>query len=85
MDKYRMICSMSRKGNCYDNAPMESFWGLLKTELVHRRRYGSHAEAIRDITEYIEIFYNRQRGRRRLGSFHRRPLFESFNLTIYVT
>ena len=65
--KYRMICSMSRTGNCYDNAPMESFWGLLKTELVHRRRYDSHAEAIRDITEYIEIFYNRQRRQAALG------------------
>ena len=67
MKKYHMICSMSRKGDCYDNAPMESFWGLLKTELVHRRRYGSHAEAIRDITEYIEMFYNRQRRQAALG------------------
>jgi hypothetical protein len=40
---------------------MESFWGLLKIELIHHRRYASHTEAIRDITEYIEIFYNRQR------------------------
>ena len=62
-----MICSMSRKGNCYDNAPMESFWGLLKTELVYRRRYDSHTEAIRDITEYIEIFDNRQRRQAALG------------------
>ena len=67
MAKYRMICSMSRKGDCYDNAPMESFWGLLKTELVHQRRYSNHAEAIRDITEYIEIFYNRQRRQAALG------------------
>jgi putative transposase len=67
MEKYCMICSMSRKGDCYDNAPMESFWGLLKTELVHRRRYGSHAEAIRDITEDIEMFYNRQRRQAALG------------------
>ena len=62
-----MVCSMSRKGDCYDNAPMESFWGLLKTELVHRRRYATHAEAICDITEYIEIFYNRQRRQAALG------------------
>ena len=53
--------SMSRRGNCYDNAPMESFWGTLKTELVHHRRYATRAQAIREITEYIEIFYNRQR------------------------
>jgi hypothetical protein len=52
---------MSRKGNCYDNAPMESFWGLLKNELVHRKSYNSQAEAITDVTEYIEVFYNRQR------------------------
>jgi putative transposase len=53
--------SMSRKGNCYDNAPMESFWGTLKNELVHHRRYESREQARREITEYIEIFYNRQR------------------------
>jgi len=46
---------------------MESFWGLLKTELVHRRRYDSHAQAICDITEYIEMFYNRQRRQAALG------------------
>jgi putative transposase len=67
MEKYRMVCSMSRRGDCYDNAPMENFWGLLKTELVHRRRDGSHAEAICDITEYIEMFYNRQRRQAALG------------------
>ena len=58
---------MSRKGDCYDNAPMESFWGLLKTGLVHRRRYATHAEAIADITEYIEILYSRQRRQAALG------------------
>ena len=58
---------MSRKGNCFDNAPMESFWGTLKQELVHHRRYRTRLEAIRDITEYIEIFYNRQRRQARLG------------------
>ena len=58
---------MSGKGNCFDNAPMESFWGTLKQELVHHRHYGSRLEAIRDITEYIEIFYNRQRLQAKLG------------------
>lgn len=62
-----MKASMSRKGNCYDNAPMESFWGTLKNELVHHRRYTSRREAIDEITEYIEIFYNRQRRQARLG------------------
>ena len=59
--------SMSGKGNCFDNAPMESFCGTLKQELVHHRRYRNRQEAIRDITEYIEIFYNRQRLQARLG------------------
>ena len=58
---------MSRKGNCYDNAPMESFWGTLKSELVHHRRYVTRQEAIQEITEYIEIFYNRQRRQAKLG------------------
>ena len=62
-----MIALMSRRGNCYDNAPMESFWGLLKNELVHHRRFKTRAEAIQAITEYIEIFYKRQRKQARLN------------------
>jgi putative transposase len=58
---------MSRKGNCYDNAPMESFWGILKTELTFHRRYASRHEAMREIRTYIELFYNRQRKQKRLG------------------
>ena len=57
---------MNAKGNCYDNAPMDSFWGTLKTELVFHRQYSTRQEAIRDITEYIEIFYNRQRRQKKL-------------------
>ena len=67
LDSFGLIASMSRKGNCFDNAPMESFWGTLKQELVHHRRYRIRQEAIGDITEYIEIFYNRQRRQARLG------------------
>ena len=52
---------MSRKADCYDNAPMESFFHTLKTELVHHRDYNSHAEAQRDIFAFIEGFYNRTR------------------------
>lgn len=59
--------SMSGKGNCYDNAPMESFWGMLKQELVHHRHFRTRLEAIQAITEYIEIFYNRQRIQAKLG------------------
>jgi transposase InsO family protein len=62
-----MKASMSRRGNCYDNAPMESFWGSLKNELVHHCRYATRAEAEASIREYIEIFYNRQRRHSRLG------------------
>jgi len=65
--QFGMKASMSRKGNCYDNAPIESFWGTLKQELVHHRRYRTRQEGIQDITEYIEIFYNRQRRQKRLG------------------
>jgi len=68
LKQFGMVSSMSRKGNCYDNAPMESFWGTLKTELVHHRRYQTRAIAIREITEFIEIFYNRQRRHSRLGN-----------------
>ena len=65
--RFGMQSSMSRKGNCYDNAPMESFWGTLKNELVHHRRYATRYSAMAEITEYIEIFYNRQRRQSRLG------------------
>ncbi len=65
--QFGMRASMSRKGNCYDNAPMESFWGTLKNELVHHRRYPTRENAIQEITEYIEVFYNRERRQARLG------------------
>jgi putative transposase len=67
MDQFKMRASMSRKGDCYDNAPMESSWGTLKNELVHHSRYKTRDQAIREITEYIEVFYNRQRRQARLG------------------
>ena len=67
LERFGLKASMSRKGNCYDNAPIESFWGTLKQELVHHRRYRTRQEAISDITEYIEIFYNRQRLQPGLG------------------
>jgi transposase InsO family protein len=67
MDQFKMRASMSKKGNCYDNAPMESFWGALKNELVHHSRYKTRDQGIREITEHIEVFYNRQRRQARLG------------------
>ena len=59
--------SMSRAGNCYDNAPMESFWATLKTELIGERIFASHAEARSEIFRYIEVFYNRRRLHSALG------------------
>jgi len=68
VEQQGLVASMSRKGNCYDNAPIESFWGSLKNELVHHCRYATRAEAEASIREYIEIFYNRQRRHSRLGN-----------------
>ena len=62
-----MVTSMSRKGNCYDNAPVESFFGTFKTELVFHQQYATRAEARLDIFEYIEVFYNRFRRHSALG------------------
>ncbi len=67
LQQFGMQASMSRKGDCWDNAPMESFWGALKNELVHHRRFATREQAKREITEYIEIFYNRIRKQARLG------------------
>ena len=52
---------MSRRGNCYDNATMESFWSTLKIELVYRRVFTTHRQAKTEIFDYIESFYNSQR------------------------
>jgi putative transposase len=61
LDSYGMVQSMSRKGDCWDNAPTESFFNTLKTERVYRTRYLTRADAGKDLFEYIEIFYNRKR------------------------
>jgi transposase InsO family protein len=62
-----MRCSMSRKGDCWDNAPVESFFGTLKQELVFHERYTTRAQARQSIFEYIERFYNRRRRYSSLG------------------
>ena len=64
---YGMICSMSRKGECHDDAPMESFWSLLKNDIVHGRIFSTRRQAKDIISEYINIFYNRQRRQAGLG------------------
>lgn len=60
-------CSMSRRGDCYDNAVVESFFGTLKTELVHAQRYATRAAARLDLFEYVEVFYNQERRHSTLG------------------
>lgn len=67
LDQFGLRVSMSGIGNCFDNAPMESFWGILKQELVYQSHYRSRQEAKQEITEYIEVFYNRQRIQAKLG------------------
>jgi putative transposase len=65
--EHGIVCSMSRKGNCWDNACAESFFSTLKLERVNHRRYGTRDEAKRDVIEWIEIVYNRQRRHSKLG------------------
>ena len=67
LSKYGIRCSMSRKGDCWDNAPVESFIGTLKQELIFHQRYITHAQAKQGIFEYIERFYNRKRLHSTLG------------------
>ena len=67
LNEYGMICSMSRKGNCWDNAPTESFFNSFKNERVYGTRYETRAEAIADAFDYIEPFYNRRRRHSTLG------------------
>jgi putative transposase len=62
-----IVCSMSRTGDCYDNAPAESFFATLKRELINGRRYATIDQAKADLFEWIEVFYNRQRRHSALG------------------
>jgi len=65
--KHGITCSMSRKADCWDNAPMESFFASLKKELVHDADFATRAEARAALVEYIEVFYNNQRRHSSLG------------------
>src|SRR4051794_23407453 len=67
LERHGIQPSMSRRGNCLDNAPMESFFASLKTERVHEARFRTRAEARAAVFEYIEVFYNRQRLHSALG------------------
>jgi putative transposase len=67
LTRHGLRCSMSRRGNCYDNAPMESFFGSLKNELVHRTTFPTRAAARQALFDYLEIFYNRRRRHSGIG------------------
>ncbi len=68
LSRHGIECSMSSSGNCYDNAAVESFFGLLKRERVNRVRYTTRDEARADVFDYIEVFYNRKRRHGYLGN-----------------
>jgi putative transposase len=61
LKQHHIICSMSRKGNCWDNSPMESFFRSLKTESIYRQTFKTREQAKLTVFDYIEVFYNRQR------------------------
>jgi transposase InsO family protein len=67
LERRGIVCSMSRKGDCWDNAVLESFFATLKKELVYRQRFFTREQAIHAIFEYLEVFYNRRRRHSHLG------------------
>jgi transposase InsO family protein len=67
LSQNQLVCSMSRRGNCYDNAVTESFFGTFKTEWAYHEQYQTHVQARASVFEYIEVFYNRQRRHSSLG------------------
>jgi putative transposase len=67
--QHGMAAMMSRRGNCWDNASVESFFGALKREFIYHRRYRTRDEATQDIFEYKEVFYNRRRRCSTLGHY----------------
>jgi transposase InsO family protein len=67
LSRHGITCSMSGRGDCYDNAMMESFWATLKTELIHHQKYATREQARQSIFEYVEVFYNRKRLHSSLG------------------
>jgi len=69
LDEHGLLCSMSAKGNCYDNAAMESWNHSLKVEAVHGERFGTREQAKAQVFDYIEVYYNRQRLHSLLGYF----------------
>jgi putative transposase len=81
-DSYGMVTSMSRKGNCWDNAPMESFFGTIKTESLHHYRFTTREEAKLVVFEYIEVFYNRIRRHTKINNTAPATYAAQFNSTV---
>jgi putative transposase len=79
LGRHGFTASISHKGNCWDNAPMESFFSSLKTKMVHRTRFQTRQEAKAALFEYIEIFYNRQRRHSSIG--YRTPAQARMDMT----
>lgn len=79
LNQFGMKVTMSRKGNCYDNAPMESLWGSLKNELIYHRQFQTRTAPEEAIQKHIEIFYNRQRRHSRLGNIAPAIFAEKFS------
>jgi putative transposase len=67
LQQHGIEASISRRGNCYDNATMESFWGKLKSEALHQEKFTTMEQARAAVFDYIEVFYNRQRLHASLG------------------
>ncbi len=89
LEQVEITVSMSGKGNCYDNAVTEAFFGSVKDECVHRTVYHSHEEARRSLFEYMEVFYNRQRRHPFLGylspsAFERQWELTAENLAVFL-
>jgi len=76
--KHKMRCSMSRKGNCYDNASAETFFSTIKNELIYLSKFESRAQARNAIFEYIEFFYNRQRTHQSLNYMTRSEYMKTY-------
>jgi len=85
LEQLGLRCSMSRKGNCWDNAVMESFFSRLKVELIYAENYKTKDEAQAGIFEYIEIFYNRQRRHSAIGNLCPHVFEEQYQLLTVST
>jgi transposase InsO family protein len=80
LKQYGLTCSMSRKGNCWDNSVAESFFKTIKTELIHHERYSTRENAKQSIFQYIEVYYNKLRRHSTIGSLSPENFENQFGL-----